>query len=136
MRIGIYGGAFDPPHKAHLGLARAAVEQLALNRLYVIPTGQPWMKQRRLTAAEHRLAMARLAFESVPEVQVDDCEVQREGTTYTIDTLHELQQRHAALGEQEAMYFHANFDASGERLNGANNYRWRLPPGGVPADAF
>ena len=73
MRIGIYGGAFDPPHKAHLGLARAAVEQLALNRLYVIPTGQPWMKQRRLTAAEHRLAMARLAFESVPEVQVDDC---------------------------------------------------------------
>ncbi|MBU7590345.1 MAG: DUF1254 domain-containing protein [Sphingopyxis terrae] len=42
----------------------------------------------------------------------------------------------AALGEQEAMYFHANFDASGERLNGANNYRWRLPPGGVPADAF
>ena len=56
QRIGLYGGAFDPPHKAHVALAAAAVQQLALDRLYVIPTGQPWMKQRRLTAAEHRLA--------------------------------------------------------------------------------
>ena len=65
MRIGIYGGAFDPPHNAHLGLARAAVEQLGLDILYVIPTGQPWMKQRRLTAAEHRLAMARLWVDTI-----------------------------------------------------------------------
>jgi hypothetical protein len=42
----------------------------------------------------------------------------------------------AALGEEEAMYFHANFEASGERLNGANAYRWRVPAGGVPVDAF
>lgn len=42
----------------------------------------------------------------------------------------------AALGEEEAMYFHANFDASGARLDGAHSYRWRLPPGGVPMDAF
>lgn len=42
----------------------------------------------------------------------------------------------AALGEAEAMYFHANYDASGTRLNGANSYRWRVPPGGVPVDAF
>jgi hypothetical protein len=42
----------------------------------------------------------------------------------------------AALGEEEAMYFHANFEASGERLDGANGYRWRVPPGGVPVDAF
>ncbi|MFZ5748451.1 MAG: DUF1254 domain-containing protein [Pseudomonadota bacterium] len=42
----------------------------------------------------------------------------------------------AALGEQEAMYFHATLDGSGQRLNGANAYRWRVPPGGVPADAF
>ena len=42
----------------------------------------------------------------------------------------------AALGEEEAMYFHANFDAQGERLTGQHAYRWRVPPGGVPADAF
>lgn len=105
MRIGIYGGAFDPPHNAHLGLAQVAVQQLQLDRLYVIPTGQPWMKQRRLTAAAHRLEMARLAFAGVPQVQVDDCEVAREGTTYTIDTLHELQQRHAARGEHAIDWF-------------------------------
>ena len=105
LRIGLYGGAFDPPHNAHVGLARAAVAQLALDRLYVIPTGQPWMKQRRLTAPEHRLAMARLAFETVPQVQVDDCEMQRQGTTYTIDTLHELQQRHAAAGDEDIAWY-------------------------------
>lgn len=108
-RIGIYGGAFDPPHLAHVGMAQAAVQQLQLDCLYVIPTGQPWMKQRRLTPAAQRLAMAELAFFSLPHVMVDDCEVRRHGITYTIDTLHELQQRHAhaewflVLGQDQLM---------------------------------
>ena len=104
-RIGIYGGAFDPPHLAHVGLAAAAVAQLQLDLLYVIPTGQPWMKQRRLSSSRHRMVMAQLAFASLPQVQVDDCEVQRGGTTYTIDTLSELQERHAARHEQEVEWF-------------------------------
>ena len=61
-RIGIFGGSFDPPHLAHVALARAAVTQLGLDELHILPTGQAWHKARALTAASHRLAMARLAF--------------------------------------------------------------------------
>lgn len=97
--VGLYGGAFDPPHNAHIALAQAAVAQLGLDVLYIIPTGQPWMKQRRLTPTAHRLAMAQLAFAHLPRVQVDDCELRRSGTTYTIDTLRELQARPAHAGQ-------------------------------------
>ena len=90
-RLGVFGGAFDPPHVAHVALARVAIEQLALDALWVIPTGQAWHKARKLSPAEHRLNMVRLAFESVSKVFVDDRETRRDGPTYTIDTLRELQ---------------------------------------------
>ena len=89
-RIGLLGGAFDPPHLAHLALARAAVEQLHLDELRVIPTGQAWHKPRPLTAAAHRLAMAELLFAELPQAVVDARETRRSGPTYTIDTLNEL----------------------------------------------
>ena len=92
-RIGIFGGAFDPPHLAHVALAQAAVAQLGLDELRVFPTGQAWHKARALSDAAHRLAMARLAFSGVPRAVVDDRELRRSGPTYTIDTLREL---HAA----------------------------------------
>lgn len=90
-RIGVFGGAFDPPHNAHVALARAALEQFALDALYIIPTGQAWHKARTLSTPEHRLAMTRLAFEDMPRVVVDERELQRAGPTFTIDTLHALQ---------------------------------------------
>ena len=90
-RIGLFGGAFDPPHLAHAALVHAAMAQLHLDALHVLPTGQAWHKSRVLSAAWHRLAMARLAFEDVPGVRVDDREIRRDGPTYTIDTLRELQ---------------------------------------------
>ena len=90
QRIGILGGAFDPPHLAHLALAKAAIEQLQLDQLRIIPTGQAWHKPRVLTDATHRLAMAQLAFAKLPQAQVDDRETRRSGPTYTIDTLREL----------------------------------------------
>jgi nicotinate-nucleotide adenylyltransferase len=71
-------------------LARAALEQLALDTLYVIPTGQAWHKARELSAPEHRLAMARLAFGDIDGVTVDARELQRAGPTFTIDTLKAL----------------------------------------------
>ncbi len=89
-RVGVYGGAFDPPHLAHADLARAAVEQLELDVLHIIPTGQAWHKARALTAPAHRLAMARLAFQHLPKVQMDEREIQRPGPTYTVDTLREM----------------------------------------------
>jgi len=90
-RIGMFGGAFDPPHRAHLVLAQLAVEALELDELHIIPTGQAWHKARTLSSPEHRLAMTQLAFQGMPHMRVDDRELQRAGPTFTIDTLEALQ---------------------------------------------
>ena len=94
LHIGIFGGAFDPPHLAHHALAQAAIEQLKLEVLYIVPTGHAWHKSRVLSDASHRLAMVRLAFQNMPQVVVNDMETQREGSSYTVDTLEELKVRH------------------------------------------
>ena len=93
-RIGMFGGSFDPPHQTHVALARAAMAQGALQSLHVCPTGHPWHKARQPSAAVHRVAMARLAFADVPGVVVDARETHRDGPTYTLDTLRELQREH------------------------------------------
>ncbi len=90
-RIGIFGGAFDPPHRAHIELVRTAIAQLRLDALQVLPTGDAWHKTRTLSPAADRLAMARLAFAGLAAVRVDDREMRRDGPTYTVDTLRELQ---------------------------------------------
>lgn len=89
-RIGVFGGAFDPPHLGHSTLAQAAVQHLALDVLLVFPTGSAWHKSRPLTSAQHRLAMSELAFGGIPQVQVDGRETRRPGPSYTVDTLREL----------------------------------------------
>ena len=91
QRLGIFGGAFDPPHLAHVALVEAALAQLQLDLVRVLPTGQAWHKPRQLSEAAHRLAMTRLAFTHVPKVVVDEREILRTGPSYTVDTLHELQ---------------------------------------------
>ena len=99
LRLGVFGGAFDPPHRAHVALVEVAIAQLQLDRVHVLPTGQAWHKPRQLSAAADRLAMTRLAFEPLPQVAVDDREILRAGPSYTIDTLQELQHEypHAQL---------------------------------------
>jgi nicotinate-nucleotide adenylyltransferase len=91
VRIGVFGGAFDPPHRGHVALAQAAVAQLGLAQLRVVPTGQPLHKRRTLTAAQHRLAMCALAFADVPQARVDAQEIERSGPSFTVDTLEALQ---------------------------------------------
>ncbi len=90
LRMGVFGGAFDPPHPAHVALVETAIAQLKLDRVHVVPTGQAWHKNRNLTEARHRVAMARLAFGHLPQVVIDEREVLREGPSYTVDTLHAL----------------------------------------------
>jgi nicotinate-nucleotide adenylyltransferase len=107
-RVGMFGGAFDPPHVAHVALARAAVEQLQLDELRIFPTGQAWHKAHALSPAEHRLAMAQIAFGGLPRTIVDDRELRRPGPTYTVDTLRELKaerpqaQLFLIMGEDQA----------------------------------
>ena len=89
-RLGIFGGSFDPPHIAHIALAKHAIAQFHLNELRIIPTGDAWHKARILTPSPHRLAMTRLAFADVAHTVVDPREIDRQGATYTVDTLQEL----------------------------------------------
>ena len=91
LRLGVFGGAFDPPHLAHVALVEAAIAQLSLDHVRIVPTGQAWHKPRLLSEAIHRLTMSQLAFRHLPEVVVDPRETCRDGPSYTVDTLHELQ---------------------------------------------
>ncbi|MES2184197.1 MAG: nicotinate-nucleotide adenylyltransferase [Pseudomonadota bacterium] len=93
-RIGIFGGAFDPPHRAHVALARAAVEELRLDHLHVLPTGHAWHKAHVLTPAADRLAMVHIAFDGIAGATVDERELHRPGPTYTADTLEELRRQY------------------------------------------
>lgn len=90
-RIGIYGGTFSPPHNGHIAAAKAFMEQMWLDFLYVIPTATPPHKEMDVPVdATHRLEMCRLAFSDVEGVYVSDMELRRGGRSYTVDTLREL----------------------------------------------
>ena len=112
QRIGLFGGAFDPPHDAHVALAQAAIDQLQLDRLHIVPTGDAWHKSRPLSPAAERLAMCQLAFGGLPKVVVDDRELRRDGPTYTVDTLTELRAQYPGaelflqIGADQAAAFH------------------------------
>jgi nicotinate-nucleotide adenylyltransferase len=87
----ILGGTFDPPHFGHLALANAAVEQLDVTEVRLVPAGDPWQKHGiEVSDARHRLAMTRLAAAEDERFVVDDIEIRREGPTYTIDTVEAL----------------------------------------------
>lgn len=95
-RIGLYGGTFDPIHQGHLHLIQQLFARDLVDEIIVVPTGQPWLRNRApLAAGEDRLAMVQLAIKELPEkirshVWVSDVEVRRSGPTYTIDTVEEL----------------------------------------------
>lgn len=90
-RVGLFGGSFDPVHLAHLSLARTALQQLALDELRWLPAGQPWQKAGRvMTAPEHRQAMVKLMMGDEPRFVLDSSELQRQGPSYTIDTVRQL----------------------------------------------
>jgi nicotinate-nucleotide adenylyltransferase len=90
-RIGLFGGTFDPVHNAHVALARLALSALRLDELRWVPTGEPWQKTRRITAATHREAMVRLAMQDEPRFVLERCELERAGPSYTLDTVRALQ---------------------------------------------
>ncbi len=88
MRVGIYGGTFAPIHMGHVTAARAFMEQMWLDILYVIPTGiSPHKVMKGDATAADRLEMCRLAFAGMDGVIVSDMEIRREGKSYTVDTL-------------------------------------------------
>ena len=94
MKLGFYGGTFDPIHNGHLILAREAVEKLGLDRLYFIPNAvSPHKRAMQTVPGVLRAEMIRAAIENEPRFDIDDMELERPGVSYTIDTLLELRER-------------------------------------------
>ena len=118
-RIGILGGTFDPPHLGHLLIAETARVALDLETVMFLPAGEPWLKSgQRITPAEHRLRMVRLAVADNPDFCVSDCEIRRAGATYTVDTLRELER---GLPADTELYFIVGSDVL-EQF-----HRWKEP---------
>jgi nicotinate-nucleotide adenylyltransferase len=87
MRLGVFGGEFDPPHLGHVAVVRVAREQLGLDRVIVVPTARPPHREAPATPAETRLRLAEAAFAGEPGVEVSRLELDRPGPSYTVDTL-------------------------------------------------
>jgi len=97
MKIGIYGGTFDPVHHGHLILARQALEELQLDRIVFVPAAEsPFKIQNHSAPASHRLAMLRLAIKGETRFLADPLEVERGGVSYSIDTVKLLRARDPA----------------------------------------
>ena len=94
QRIGLFGGSFDPIHTGHVLVGQAAIEELQLTRLFFIPAARsPFKPEQQPAPCELRLAMIRLALAGRNDCEVDDVEIQRGGTSFTIDTVHYFAQR-------------------------------------------
>ncbi|MGW8282802.1 MAG: nicotinate (nicotinamide) nucleotide adenylyltransferase [Gemmatimonadota bacterium] len=91
-RIGVFGGAFDPPHIGHLVAAQDVFEALHLDLLLVIPSARPPHRKATLEA-EDRLSLVRTAFGGDPRIEVSDIELRRSGPSWTVDTLREIRDR-------------------------------------------
>lgn len=96
MRVGLYGGSFDPIHMGHLIVAECCREQAGLDRVLFLPAAIPPHKQGRpLADAEHRVEMLKLATGGHPGFAVSTDEIDRGGVSYTVDTLARLRQQHS-----------------------------------------
>lgn len=120
MRLGILGGSFDPPHNAHIILARLALEQLQLDRVaFVVAASQPFKQASHHASAAHRLRMTALAVAGEAGLFADGRELDRPGPSYSIDTLREL---HAEQPGRELVLLMGADVAAGFA-------RWRDPDG-------
>ena len=113
-RIGVLGGTFDPPHRAHLELAKAARLELDLGSVIFMPAGNPWRKDRAdLTPANLRYAMVNEAIRGLSWATVSQAEIDRVGPTYTFETLEALHAEHP----EAAIWFIVGADSLADMSN-------------------
>ena len=94
MKLGLFGGSFDPVHLGHLLVAQAAIEELGLDRLFFIPAAQsPFKPESKPAPAAIRLQLLRLALAGQTNCEIDDQEIRRGGVSYTIETLRDYAKR-------------------------------------------
>lgn len=108
-RVGIMGGTFDPIHHGHLVAASEVQAWFSLDEVVFVPTGQPWQKrEHEVSAPEDRYLMTVIATASNPRFSVSRVDVDRDGPTYTVDTLRDLR---AELGADAELFFITGADA-------------------------
>ncbi len=116
-RVGVMGGTFDPIHHGHLVAASEVAALYHLDEVVFVPTGKPWQKaDEEVSPAEHRYLMTVIATASNPHFWVSRVDVDRDGPTYTIDTLRDL----AARFPDAELYFITGADALGQILSWKN----------------
>jgi len=112
VNIGVLGGTFDPIHMGHLVVAEEARIKLGLREVLFVPAGQPWLKlDRNITPAGHRVEMVRRAIADNPHFKLCTLEVERPGSSYTVDTLTMLQKQ---LGSEASLFFILGRDSLAE----------------------
>jgi nicotinate-nucleotide adenylyltransferase len=109
LKLGLLGGSFNPIHNGHLAIARLVRDQLRLDRVLFIPTGDPPHKRDgSLAPAKDRYEMVRLALAGTSSFHLSDIEMRRSGKSYSIDTIRELQRQ---FGSSTELYFLIGLDA-------------------------
>ena len=112
QHIGIFGGTFDPIHIGQLILAEEAWFQLKLDRIYIVPAGEPPHKQdRRLSPVEDRIRMAELATADIDYIKVSRIDADRPGPHYTADMVRLVRER---IGKETEVYFLMGLDSLGD----------------------
>jgi nicotinate-nucleotide adenylyltransferase len=111
-RVGLFGGSFNPIHHGHLILARVVRERLSLDRLIFIPASTPPHKQSEILAPPmNRLEMVRLAIRGEERFEASDCELNRPGPSYTVDTVKSFRER---LGQETQLHWIIGGDSLAE----------------------
>jgi nicotinate-nucleotide adenylyltransferase len=108
MSVALFGGTFNPVHLGHLRIAVELAELLEVEQLRMVPCSLPPHREALSVSAEQRMAMLQMAVADYPQLVADDIELQRGGTTYTIDTLRQIRQQ---IGSDTPLYFCIGIDA-------------------------
>jgi len=112
MNIGVMGGTFDPIHLGHLLIAEEARNRMNLAEILFVPAGLPWLKtDRTILAAEHRVEMVRLAIADKPYFRLSTVDVERAGSSYTVDTMADLQ---GQIGAEDELFLILGWDSLAE----------------------
>ncbi|MBI2095440.1 MAG: nicotinate (nicotinamide) nucleotide adenylyltransferase [Candidatus Omnitrophica bacterium] len=120
MRIGVFGGSFNPVHRGHLELARAAAAELGLDKLFFVPSRQTPLKSGRgLLPVRLRVELLRRSLRKEPRFFLSLCETRRKGASFTVDTLKYFKKK---FGKKTVLYFLAGADTL------KNLSRWKSLP--------
>ena len=91
MNTAMFGGSFDPVHNGHVQLAQAFIKELSLDKVFIVPAFiSPFKQGGAAVLPHHRAEMCRLAFSNIPQAEISDIEIKREGSSYTYQTLQAL----------------------------------------------